>query len=78
MNILLIILLVLAVLIALLLLVAFFTKEEYSIEKEVTPARPRQEVFNYIRLLKNQDRYNKSVMMDPSASLLNLKAVLEK
>jgi len=67
MHILLIILIVLAALIALLLIVAFFAKEEYSIEKGIVLARPRQEVFNYIRLLRNQDNYNKWVMMDPAA-----------
>ncbi|HMH23281.1 MAG TPA: SRPBCC family protein [Puia sp.] len=67
MNTLLIILSILGILILLLLVVAFFAKEEYAIEKEVTIARPRQDVFGYVKLLRHQNEYNKWVMMDPDA-----------
>ncbi len=65
MNILLIVLAVLGAIIALLLLVALFIKNEYTVVREITIAKPRQDVFNYIKLLRNQDHYSKWVMMDP-------------
>jgi Polyketide cyclase / dehydrase and lipid transport len=65
MNILIAILLVLAGIIVLLLVIALFIKKEYTIEQEIIINRPKQEVFNYIKLLKNQDYYSKWVMTDP-------------
>jgi|ERR1700730_9563721 len=66
MNILIIILIVLASLIIILLIGALLTKREYTIMREITINRPKHEVFNYVKLLKNQDYYNKWVMMDPT------------
>lgn len=66
MNIVLIILLVIGVIIALLLVAAYFSSEEYSIEQEIIVNKPRQQVFEYIRILKNADNFNKWVMMDPA------------
>jgi hypothetical protein len=66
MNILLIILSVIAGLIVLILIIALFVKKSYSIERSITINRSKQEVFDYIKFLKNQDHYNKWVMMDPS------------
>ena len=60
------ILLVIAVLIAILLVVALFVSKEYSVEREVTINKPKEGVFNYMKNLKNQDKYNKWVMMDPN------------
>lgn len=53
--------------IAVLLIVALFTKKEYTVEREVTINKPKEEVFNYIKFQKNQDNYNKWVMVDPKA-----------
>lgn len=66
MNILISILAIIAILVVLILLVALFVKKEYAIEREITINRPKQEVFNYVRYLKNQDNYSKWVMMDPT------------
>ncbi len=52
-------------LIALLLLIGLFVKKEYTVEREVTINKPSQEVFNYLRLLKNQDNFSKWAKMDP-------------
>ena len=67
MNILAIILIVLAILVALFLLVALFVKKEYAIERETTINKPKQEVFDYIKLIKNQSIYNKWWLADPAA-----------
>ena len=66
MNILITIALVLIGIIALLLIIALFTKKEYFIQREVSINAPQQKVFDYIKLLKNQDHFNKWVMVDPN------------
>jgi len=65
MNILVIILLVLVGIIALLLIIGLFSKKGYLIERSVIINKPKQEVFNYIKLMKNQDYFSKWVMKDP-------------
>lgn len=57
---------ILAAMVALFFIVALFISKEYTIEREITINKPKQEVFNYVRHLKNQDQYNKWVMVDPS------------
>lgn len=66
MSVLLIIVLVIAGLVALILILALFAKKGYSIYREIVIHKPKQEIFNYIKLLKNQDYYNKWVMRDPA------------
>jgi hypothetical protein len=65
MNTLIIILLVLAGVIALLLLIALFMKREHYVKREIIINAPRQKVFDYIKLLKNQDEFNKHAMAAP-------------
>lgn len=60
------ILIALAILIAIFLIVALFVKKDYAVEREITINKPKQEVFNYIKLLKNQDNYSKWATMDPN------------
>lgn len=56
----------LAILIAIPLIVALFVKKEYAVEREITINKPKQEVFDYVKLLKNQDHYSKWATMDPN------------
>lgn len=65
MNILLIILIVLVGLIALLFIAAMLSKKEYRATCDIIIAAPRHKVFDYLKLLKNQDHFNKWVMADP-------------
>jgi hypothetical protein len=65
MNILLTILTILAGLITLLLIIGLFSKKGYTVEREITINKPKREVFDYIKFLKNQDYYSKWVMVDP-------------
>ena len=62
MKILLIILLTIVGIIALLLILALFMKNEHFVKCEITINAPRQKVFDYIKLLKNQDYFNKNAM----------------
>jgi hypothetical protein len=65
MNIIIIILLILAGIIALLLLMALFMKKEHYVSRDIIINAPRQKVFDYIKLLKNQDEFNKHAMTAP-------------
>jgi hypothetical protein len=60
------ILIIIAALIVLLLVIALFSKKGYSIQRDIVINRPKQEVFDYIKLLKNQDHFSKWVMTDPN------------
>src|SRR6476620_6957875 len=68
MEIFLTILIVLASLIALILIASVFMRKDYFIQREITINAPLQKVFDYIKLLKNQDNFNKWVMIDPGMS----------
>lgn len=65
MNTFIIVLLILAGILALLLIIALFTRKEYYIRREIAIEASPQTVFNYLKLLKNQDHFNKWVMVDP-------------
>jgi hypothetical protein len=66
MFILLIILLCVIGFIILLLLVAMFLPKQYTLQQEIIINKPKQEIFDYLKLLKNQKYYNIWVMMDPN------------
>jgi hypothetical protein len=51
--------------IALLLIIALFMKREHYVRREIIINAPRQKVFDYIKLLKNQDKFNKHAMAGP-------------
>lgn len=51
-------------LIALVLIVALFVKKDYAVEREITINKPKQEVFNYLKLLQNQLNFSTYAMMD--------------
>jgi hypothetical protein len=59
-------LIVIVVIIAIPLIVALLTKKEYGVIREVLINRPKPEVFNYIKYLKNQDNFSKWATMDPN------------
>jgi hypothetical protein len=54
------------IIIAIPLIIALFIKNEYAVEREAIINQPKQEVFTFVRYLKNQDFYNKWVMIDPA------------
>ncbi len=51
----------------LLCIIALFTKKDFVVERSITINKPKQEVFNYIKFIKNQDNYSKWMAMDPNA-----------
>ena len=64
MNILVTILLVLVGLIALLLIIGLFMKRDHYVRREIIINAPRQKVFDYVKLLENQEKFNKNAAAD--------------
>jgi len=53
------------VIIAIPFIIALFVEKSYDVEREVIINKPKNEVFNYIKYLKNQNFYSKWAQMDP-------------
>ena len=53
--------------IALFLIVALFVKKDYAVEREIIINKPKQVVFDYVKILKNQDAYSVWNMKDLAA-----------
>lgn len=51
--------------ILLFLVVAAFVKKDYAVQREIVINQPKQEVFDYIKMLKNQNNYSVWSKMDP-------------
>lgn len=45
-------------LLAIFLIIGIFAKKEYVVERQVSINKPKQEVFAYVKSLKNQDAYS--------------------
>ena len=54
------------IIIALALIIAMFVKKEYSVERSMAISRSKQEVFEYVRYLKNQDQFSVWAKIDPA------------
>src|SRR4030095_9874027 len=65
MNIIITILLVLAGIIALLLIIGLFIRRDHYVRREIIINAPRQKVFDFVKLLENQDKFNKHAMAGP-------------
>src|ERR1043165_7920943 len=59
------ILLAIAAIIAVLLIMALFMKREHYVRREIIINAPRQKVFDYLKLLRNQDKFDKWAKADP-------------
>lgn len=60
-----IILIIIAVIIVVPLIVALFTAKDYAVERQITINKPLEQVWDYVKYLKNQDNYSKWASMDP-------------
>ena len=56
---------IVAGIIVLLLIVALFMKKGYNTHREITIHAPLQKVFDYLKQIRNQDNFNKWIMVDP-------------
>jgi len=61
------ILLIVLIIIAIPFIVAGVMKRDYAVVREVTVNKPKQQVFDYIKFIKNQDNFSKWQLMDPNA-----------
>jgi len=57
---------VLLCLVVLILLAAAIVKKEYAVERQVTLNKPKQEIFDYVKYLKNQSQYSIWAKIDPN------------
>lgn len=48
------------------LVLAVFLKKDFHVEKEIVINKPKQEVYDYVKYLKNQNNYSKWATMDPN------------
>ena len=69
MNILLIIVIIIAALVILVLIAAALIKKDYTVQQQEIINKNSRDVFDYIKLLKNQRNFNKWAMMDPNAKM---------
>src|SRR5690349_7783079 len=60
------ILIVLAILVAIPLVAGLFVNGSYAVERNITIAKPKQQVFDYVKFIKNQAEYSKWEKMDPA------------
>jgi hypothetical protein len=49
-----------------LLIIALFVKKDYTVEREIVINKPKAEVFDYIKYLKNQDNFSVWARKDPN------------
>jgi hypothetical protein len=56
----------LAILIVLLLIIGLFINKDYSVAREIVINKPKTEVFNYLRLLRNQAKFSVWAAADPN------------
>lgn len=59
------ILLGIVALIALFLIIALFVKKDFAVERSITINKPNQEVFDYVKMLKNQKNWSTYSQADP-------------
>lgn len=63
------ILIALLIIIAIPLIAALFIKGNYAVERETTIKKPNQVVFDYVKMIKNQNNWSVWNMKDPNAKM---------
>jgi uncharacterized protein YndB with AHSA1/START domain len=70
MNIFIIILLVLGSIIAIFLIAGLLLPKNFKVSSEITINKPKEEVFDYLKLIRNQEKYSVWVMKDPNVKIV--------
>lgn len=60
------VLIVLGVIVAIPLIVALFVNKTYAVEEAIVINKPKSEVFDYAKHLKNQDDFSAWANLDPN------------
>ena len=63
------ILIAIAILLAIPFIAALFVKKDFVVEKQVVINKPKQEVFDYVKLIKNQENYTVWTKADPNTKM---------
>lgn len=59
------VLLIIVIIILLPFVIALFVSKEYAVKGEIIINKPKHEVFDYLKIVENQEAYNKWVKTDP-------------
>lgn len=51
---------------AIVVVVLLVAPKEYEVQRSIIINKPRQQIFDYIKFLRNMDHYSKWVMTDPN------------
>jgi hypothetical protein len=70
MSIILTILQILGGIVLLFLIIAALVKKDFRLEKQVIINKPKQQVYNYLKKMRNQEHYSVWVMKDPNIKLV--------
>lgn len=62
--------LIIAGIVALFLITALLVKKEFTLEKKITINKSQREVFDYLKLIRNQEKYSVWVMRDPNVNII--------
>lgn len=65
MNVIISVLIEIGCMITLLLIIALFVKKEYNVNREIVINAPQQNVFDFLKLLKNHDKFNNWANLSP-------------
>lgn len=60
-----IVFIIIVIVILLPFVIALFVSKEYSVEAGIVINKPKHEVFDYLKIVENQEAYNKWVKTDP-------------
>lgn len=61
---------ILAGIVALFLVTALVVKKEFTLEKHIVINKTQKEVFDYLKLIRNQEKYSVWVMRDPNVNIV--------
>lgn len=70
MSILFIILIILGSLIVLFLIAGLLLPKNFRVERAIVISQPKQQVFDYVKLIRNQEQYSVWVMKDPKVKIV--------
>lgn len=57
------------IILIIILIAALFIKKEYVVERNIMVFKPKQEIFNYVRYLKNQSDFSVWAKIDPEMQM---------
>jgi len=69
MSILITILVIITAIVVLFLIIALVVKKDFTLQKQVFINKPKADVFNYLKLIRNQEQYSVWVMKDPNIKI---------